>query len=281
MTPDEGQAVTIDHDEAAALLDAYALDALDPAERDAVESHLASCARCRAELVELRRVTAGIGLSVAPEAPPEALRARTLERAVAGRSTSAGRVGPPGARPLLPWLLAAASLLAALGASAYAWSLRGEVTALRALAAGASERIEALRTELQTLRQDAVRLQRTVSVASAPDLRRVSVSGMGRASAARGLALWSPSNGLVFMASQLPPLESGRGYELWVIPPGTGAGPVSLGMLAVSADGTASQWTPLTSGLALETVAVSVEAAGGSATGTPQGPIVMAGKLAG
>ena len=46
------------HDEISELLGAYALDAVEPAERDAVEEHLLSCARCRAEVADHREVAA-------------------------------------------------------------------------------------------------------------------------------------------------------------------------------------------------------------------------------
>lgn len=46
------------HDEISELLGAYALDAVDPDERDVVEAHLATCARCRAEVADHREVAA-------------------------------------------------------------------------------------------------------------------------------------------------------------------------------------------------------------------------------
>jgi hypothetical protein len=46
------------HDEVADLLGAYALDAVDADERAAIEAHLATCARCRAEVAEHREVAA-------------------------------------------------------------------------------------------------------------------------------------------------------------------------------------------------------------------------------
>jgi anti-sigma-K factor RskA len=58
------------HDEIAELLGAYALDAVAPDERDAVEEHLASCARCRAEVADHREVAALLGNS-GSDAPAE------------------------------------------------------------------------------------------------------------------------------------------------------------------------------------------------------------------
>ncbi len=69
------------------LIGAYALDAVDDDERNAVEQHLAVCARCRAELVEHREVAALLAYEGAPapsdvwdrivvtlEEPPPAMR---------------------------------------------------------------------------------------------------------------------------------------------------------------------------------------------------------------
>jgi predicted anti-sigma-YlaC factor YlaD len=71
------------------LLGPYALGALDPAEAQAVENHLASCPRCRAEFADLSAMAGSLG-EIPPEAfldgPPEGgdlLLRRTL-RAVRG-----------------------------------------------------------------------------------------------------------------------------------------------------------------------------------------------------
>jgi hypothetical protein len=50
--------MTMTHDEVAELLGAFALDAVEPDERIAIESHLVECARCRAEYESHREVTA-------------------------------------------------------------------------------------------------------------------------------------------------------------------------------------------------------------------------------
>ena len=57
------------HTELQELLGAYALDAVDGDEYDAVELHLRECPRCRAELADHREVAAliGHGGAAAPE----------------------------------------------------------------------------------------------------------------------------------------------------------------------------------------------------------------------
>ena len=267
------------HDHFAESLAAYALDALDRDERTAFEAHLAACRECQEELADLRRVSAGIGLGVTPEAPPASLRSRVL-----GSVAASGVVPTPTviARDIpsrVPWLIAAAALVMAIGAGAYAYSLRVELQAVRQLASDATERVDTLRTELMRLRLDSTRLQQVVSVINAPDVREARLAGSGAGQGATGLALWSPATGLVFNARRLPPVDPGRGYELWAIPPG--GSPISLGMLTTSPDGTVSYTAVLPPTLTVETVAVSIEQAGGSPTGQPQGDIVLMGTIAG
>jgi anti-sigma factor RsiW len=57
---------------------AYALDALDPAEHEEFERHLAGCAHCRREVAELREAASDLVLSTVAPPPPPALRAAVL-----------------------------------------------------------------------------------------------------------------------------------------------------------------------------------------------------------
>jgi anti-sigma factor RsiW len=59
----------LDHAAIEELLGAYALDAVEPDERDQIEAHLTTCPRCRAEVAEHREVAAllGYGGAAAPE----------------------------------------------------------------------------------------------------------------------------------------------------------------------------------------------------------------------
>ena len=75
------------------------------------------------------------------------------------------------------------------------------------------------------------------------------------------------------------PPGSRRDYQLWLITPGT-APPISLGVIDL-AETTASPWpaTCAPGDLAHAILAVSLEPKGGSASGTPTGPMMFVGKL--
>jgi anti-sigma factor RsiW len=79
------------HDEAAELLGAYALDAVDPDEVAAIEAHLESCPRCRDELRNHREVT-GLLAYAGQEAP-----AGLWDRVVS--EVRAEETAPSGSRP--------------------------------------------------------------------------------------------------------------------------------------------------------------------------------------
>ncbi len=92
------------------LTAAYVLDALDAAELDAFERHLAGCETCREEVAALSSVAGALAHGVPPVAPPAALRGRILEAARAER---------PNVVPLRPRFsppLAAAAAIAACAA---------------------------------------------------------------------------------------------------------------------------------------------------------------------
>jgi anti-sigma factor RsiW len=63
------------------LVAGYALDALDADDRQAFESHLAECERCRAELAGLSEAVGTLAFAVEGPPPPAALRARILAAA--------------------------------------------------------------------------------------------------------------------------------------------------------------------------------------------------------
>ncbi|HYN67705.1 MAG TPA: zf-HC2 domain-containing protein, partial [Ornithinibacter sp.] len=88
------------------LSGAYAVDALDDAERASFEQHLALCADCRAEVAELS-ATAHSLASLAEATPPPSLRASVLSdiarvRPLPPLTQDAGAPAPAAAVPSTP-----------------------------------------------------------------------------------------------------------------------------------------------------------------------------------
>ena len=268
------------HDEFEEAAAAYALDGLGADERRQFEAHLATCARCQADVAEYRRVTAGLGLAVEKVTPPASLKARTIARAtqtdLGGLFTKNVRRPPRSVSNA--WLAAAAGVMLAVATGIYAWSLRAQVDAARQVEAQAFSRAQALRAEMSAVRGDSLRWSRMVQVLTAPDLVRVDLAGTASAKTASGRAFWSRSRGLLLNADQLPALQASRIYQLWVVLPKSA--PVSAGLFGVAANGSGTVLATLPASLAVPaatviTVAVTDEPAAGSAG--PTTPILLAG----
>jgi len=125
------------------LVAPYALDALEPAERDAFERHLDECADCRAQLADLQEATLALAFAESAE-PPPALRERILE---AARSENGAKVIPfPRRRWLFPATVAAAAATAvvAIGVGLWASSLSRDLDRERSANAGYARALQLL-----------------------------------------------------------------------------------------------------------------------------------------
>jgi hypothetical protein len=84
-------AAPLSHAEIEELLGAYALDAVEPDEREVIEAHLSGCPRCRAEVDAGREVAAGLAQTGAPA--PEGVWER-IARAIEGETPPPLRLVP-------------------------------------------------------------------------------------------------------------------------------------------------------------------------------------------
>ena len=79
----------------------------------------------------------------------------------------------------------------------------------------------------------------------------------------------------VFIGTHLPPVASGRAYELWPLP-ASGAAPVAAGVFKPDASGNATVvLSKLAAGVTANGFAITIEPESGSTS--PTLPIVMAG----
>ena len=125
----------LSHDDAFVLLDAAALDALDPVERDAVLAHAAGCDVCRPELAAFRETANQLAFAVpavadaADAADPrrERIHSRLMDRVAAdARARGVTPLRPPEDRPpKAPPTSKTAERKRELAISALAWR-RGE-----------------------------------------------------------------------------------------------------------------------------------------------------------
>jgi hypothetical protein len=90
-----------------------------------------------------------------------------------------------------------------------------------------------------------------------------------------GRVTYNPSNGsLIFLVDDLDPLETGKVYELWLLPT-DGRSPIAAALFHPDNQGNASVILPtLPTGVAAKGFAVSIEDDGGTQTPTP--PFVLA-----
>jgi anti-sigma-K factor RskA len=219
------------------LTGAYALDAVSGTDRAEFERHLGQCAACRQEVAELRATGARLAVAAAVDPPPE------LKAAVLAAVARTRRLPPkvPVVREL---------------SRAKTWRLR--VSLVGAAAAAVAAVVFGVATSPAPVD----------SVLDAPDA--VAIQGIGQGHAT--LVVSRSRNQAVLLASDLPALDAGHVYQVWLI--GVG-GARSAGLMASEASQRmlVAELPP-----DVDRIGITVEPAGGSPG--PTGPAVTRISLA-
>ena len=272
------------HEPDAELASVYALGALEPEDRVGFEAHLrGGCRECETALRDYAEALATLAAEVPSVAPPAAVKVRLLERVAAeARPARQAPTAPREPRPRrrLGWpLVWGATLAAAAALMAY---LTITVADLRREAAGRNAQVSTLRAEaarlreeLAELRGEAERQQELLALLGAPDTRVVALAGLPPSPSAQGRMWWrSATRRGFFVTTGLPPVPSGKTYQLWVISEGK---PISAGVFALDQRGTGTlRVGPIPEAAKAEVFAVTLEPAGGLPA--PSGPMYLAGK---
>lgn len=256
-----------DHADVQSLLGAYALDAVDPDERELVEHHLATCPRCRAEVADHREVAAQLagGGAPAPDGLWDRIAASLEEPPPPSRLT----LVPPTEAPPRP-----ATVAPAPGRDRWR-------TARRSLAAVAAAVILVLGVVVVRQEQrlnDAEEqlaggtLETAANRALAdPEALQVTLAPTDDAPATSPVvAVLRPDGRGYLVANNLPALRDDRTYQLWGVGPN---GVVSLAVLG--ADPTV---VPFLAEGEIEALVVTDERRGG--VPTAEGPAVVTGEVA-
>jgi anti-sigma-K factor RskA len=175
------------------LTAAYALDALDPEERESYEAHLGQCAQCREELASLGETATALAFAVVSPPPPDRLRGQILAAAAAEREN----VTPLPMRR--PWLIRATAATASVAACA---------------AVGLGIWAGTLSHSLDRARATGANALAAAQILADPKTQRIALRG------GNGMLAVDPSGRGVLVIHRLPAAPSGRTYEAWVIPPG-------------------------------------------------------------
>ena len=244
----------LSHSELEELLGAYALDAVDGDERDAVELHLRECPRCRAEVADHREVAAALAQTGGPapdgvwdrivqsleEPQPDAPLAPVVPMAQ-GRRTVSARVA------------AVVGIAAAVVAAFLGYKVVDD-----------SRRIDHL-TAAQ--RSDAV-TRAALNALADPTSRRVQLASADARPLVQAVVRRDGTGYL--LDSRLPRLAPGRTYQLWAL---VGTTRISAGVL-----GDAVRTTAFTAAGDFWGLAITEEAAPGVTT-TDKAPVAV-GRLA-
>ncbi|MER6253479.1 anti-sigma factor [Streptomyces sp. NPDC001584] len=187
-----------------ALTAAYALNALDPGEREPFTDHLSRCEDCRLEVAEFQATAARLAAAVARQ-PPAALKQRTLAAVDGVR-----QLPPRSSAPLSP---------APLRRKAGRFAVAASVAAAALFAGLAAWQSQESRHYEQQARQIEQRLDDVSTVLAAPDAR----AAHGRTSNGASATVVSSAlrDKAVFTAGGLPAPVPGTTYQLWLDHDGT------------------------------------------------------------
>jgi Anti-sigma-K factor rskA/Putative zinc-finger len=222
-------------DEVRDAADAYALGALDAADREELERHIEHCAECRDYVERLTLATSSLALAAPLTAAPAALHTRVMRqveqesgsaqgaatlkrlivpvqppvgvppanRSAAGRGASDGRVR-------WPWVQSiAAVLILLLFAASAVWIAKLQMQVSR------------LQARSQTLQRAAsdVDLQRSALMLLASEGSvRLEMQPMDPASGVTGAVVWNPErHKCSILVSGLPAAAADQTYHIWLV----------------------------------------------------------------
>mgnify|MGYP000891448271 CR=1 FL=1 len=240
------------HEEMRDMYELYALGVLEPDERDEIDVHLKKgCTACRSGVERAAALNAAL-LAMSPDvAPSKNLRKRVLSSVGVEKSGWGWLMGLATA--------SAALLIAVLWFSADATRTRSELADAR--------------KELTRSTAELARARAAFQFLNAPETKQVTF-GQGAQQPPRGNVFVNPTSGVLLIASNLPSLERGKTYEMWVIP--KGGAPKPAGLFQSDQQGNAVHLLPgPIDAAATGAIAVSVEPEAGSQAPSTT-PIIVA-----
>ncbi len=287
----------------------FAMQLLSQEEAAAIAAHVEECAECRQQLAEVQGDLAVYAHTVDMHAPPAAARERLMKQVAPGkkavpidRAPAQEQLGRSIARPdrpgdgsgpvfrtglgsgayltdydqpkasvaskVLPW----AGWAVAAGLAVAAGSLYRERDSLHGTLARQAGQMDRLTADATAARQ----VMGAMTDRSAKHVMLTKAPATPTPPSPQGRATYVSEKGtLIFLASNMEPLQTNKVYELWLIP-ADGRDPIPAGTFHPDERGNASViMPPLPKGIEAKAFGVTVEDEGGAQS--PTLPIIMAG----
>jgi anti-sigma-K factor RskA len=205
--------IVSEHDQFRELIEAYALGALDPSERVALEAHLAAgCSECAKALQGALFLVSQLAYLAPPAEPSDLLKARLMQkvRAEADVARPATTKTRGASIPYWLWAGVAALLLLSIYSTWDARKLQQEVQELNARAAAERNKREQLEQELTLAKHEAW-------ILTDPTTKKIDIMPNDK-EMPQLEAMWHPELGIYITGQRMPMPKEHKVLQLWLIP---------------------------------------------------------------
>ncbi|HEX3543249.1 MAG TPA: anti-sigma factor [Candidatus Acidoferrum sp.] len=265
------------------IYEAYALGALDPPERAALEAHLATgCAECAKGVAEARWMVSQLAYLAPAASTSDMLKGRLMQtvRAEAKSKPSSPVATAVRATPIgIPYWLSA-GIAALLFLTVYfAWDahrLREELRAAneqnqrnQQMVASTQNESAASQQKLATMEQQMAKMHRENAILTDPASVKIMLAAH-KIQAPQMVAMWHAKYGIVLTGQKVPMPSGNRVLQLWLIPKEPGSKPMPSMTVRPDASGNFVLLVsdPPVAGSSTKALAITEEPAGGSAAPT-------------
>jgi anti-sigma-K factor RskA len=249
--------------------DLYALGTLEGEEKEAIESHVATCAPCARKLGEARGRVALLAFAAPRTEPSPGVRERLLRQlhaAPVSRASAGGQVKGRREGGLFGnwWasVLAPAAVALAL-ATMFLWTENRRL----------DEQIAGLRASMKEQQKQLDYARNVAHLFEAKDTISVSLAPMPGMPKGAVKVMYNEKMGVLMYDGWIEPPPEDKSYQLWVVP--MEGNPISVGVFNPATSDSAHWMTKVPGGVPVRAFAITLEPAGGAPV--PSGPKVLAG----
>jgi anti-sigma-K factor RskA len=254
--------------------DLYALGALDDAERQAFESHVASCADCAEKLAAARGRVALLAFAAPTVAPSPGVKESLMRQVIAsaeGPGGSVARVKPDTVADggiFARWWAALLPVATAFALATVLLWLHNEQL---------NRQLADLRNTITQQKQELAETRHQADLIAARETLVVPLWSQKGAPDAHGeghaRVLYNAKEGMMTYDGWLPSAPADKSYQLWLVP--MSGAPISAGVFNPKNGEMSHMMMKLPAGVTAKAFAVSLEPAGGMPQ--PTGPMVLVG----